>query len=79
MSDDMEGYATASEKARITTEALFELLDDNAEGSPERAIIFGNSAIAAAMMLFHKHAVMNEDYRPLFQLFWSPIIFNFTP
>jgi hypothetical protein len=56
-----------------TVSLLFEM-EDHADGSPEAAMILGNSMIAAAKLLFKRLGVDEKQQVELYREFWKPLV-----
>jgi hypothetical protein len=62
------------EDAQLGTVALLFEMEHRAEGSPEAALVLGNSMIAAARMLFKRMGIDEHQRRELYREFWKPIV-----
>ena len=62
-----------SDNAKICTNDLVAALESLIEGDENKAVIYGNSAIAAALVVFHTYGLDQEMLKPLFDEIWMPL------
>jgi hypothetical protein len=61
-------------KAEECTLAIVADLENSIQGSPERAVIFGTSAISAVRIIFARYGIDSSLYRELYEDYWKPVV-----
>jgi ketopantoate reductase len=64
---------TVDSNAHSCTMDMMSALEQMIGGDSSLAVVYGNSAIAAVILVFQAHGIDLKQNRDLFQEIWSPI------